>query len=149
MIILFCFSCTSSSSMNEQNAFSPALVGIVESLKWQYTSNCTGIEARWLTTLPSSTNVQIMIGPKNKNPHFDNDALFTRDTTVNDKGEVNLTASRVLLPSQTTFINLRVWGNTPEVYDKLSQSQKKGGFPIAQSPDGPYAWAETTIPPCE
>ena len=149
MIFLFCLSCITSSPVHEQDSFAPTLVGIVQKLTWTYNSDCTGIQARWFTTLPRETNVQVMIGPKTQNPHFDDDALVTIDTTVDTVGEISVQADDIHLPVQTTFINLRVWGKKSHVHEMLIQSQEKGGFPVAQSPNGPYAWAETTITPCK
>ncbi|MAA78100.1 MAG: hypothetical protein CL916_02485 [Deltaproteobacteria bacterium] len=148
MILLFCFSCINPSLIHEQDSFSPALVGIVHKMKWKYKSDCTELEARWFTKLPKETKAQVMVGPKTQNPHFDDDALVILDTIVDDMGNVSLKENITHLPSQTTFINLRVWGNTSSVYKMLIQSQKNGGFPVAKSPKGPYGWAETTIPPC-
>ena len=148
MIGLFFLSCTRSVPMNEQSYFSPALPGVVQKLTWRYTSDCKGIEARWDTKLPVDAKVQVMVGPKTKNPHFDDDAVATYDTIVNSNKQVFLNIEDLSLPKQETFINLRVWGNTPSTYNMLIQSQKKGGFPVAESPEGPYGWAETTIPVC-
>ena len=148
-MFVFFWSCINSSPMNEQDSFDPALVGIVEKIKWKYKSDCTGLEAYWSTKLPSKTKVQIMMGPKTQNPHFDDDALATRDTMVGNAGKISVHIDNVSLPSQRTFINLRVWGSNSDVYHMLVRSQKEGGFPVAQSPNGPYGWAETTIPPCE
>ena len=147
MFVLLC-SCINSSPMNEQDSFAPALVGIVEKMKWKYKSSCTGLEAHWSTKLPNETMVQVMMGPKTQNPHFDDDAIATRNAMVDTSGKVSVYIDNVHLPSQRTFVNLRVWGSTSDVYHMLVQSQKKGGFPVAQSPNGPYGWAETTIPPC-
>ena len=133
--------------MKEQRSFSPALIGIVHTLKWRYKSDCTGLEAHWKTALPTGTKVQVMMGPKKQTPHFDDDALVKQDTIVNNNKEVRVDFETTL-PSQETFINLRVWGHTSNVHTMLVQSQNQGGFPIAQSPEGPYGWAETTIVPC-
>ena len=148
MIFLFWISCIRFSPMNEQNSFSPALIDIVQKLEWKYTPDCMGIEALWFTKLPKNTNVQVMIGPKTQNPHFDDDALIVQNRTVDDTGTVHIQVENTRLPTQDTFINLRVWGVNPGVYEMLVHSQKKGGFPIAQGPNGPYGWAETTISPC-
>ena len=148
MIALFFLSCTSAVPMNERNTFSPALIGIIHSLSWRYKKNCTGIEAQWHTDLPPNSAVQVMMGPKTQNPHFDDDSLLTYNTMVNEKKEVYLNVETPL-PSQETFINLRVWGHNPHVHTMLIESQNQGGFPVAESPDGAYGWAETTISPCE
>ena len=147
MMVLLFLSCTSAVPMNERNNFSPALVGIIHSLKWRYKKNCTGIEAQWHTALPPNSAVQVMMGPKTQNPHFDDDALLIYDTMVNEKKEVQLNV-KTPLPSQETFINLRVWGHSPHVHTMLLESQNQGGFSVAESPDGSYGWAETTVSPC-
>lgn len=148
MIGLFLGACVSAPSFEEQKRFSPALWGIVESMFWRYETECMGLEAYWSTKLPEGTKVQVMIGPKTQNPHFDDDAIFVHNAIVQKTGIAQIHARNIQFPSQPTFINLRVWGNTTKIRTMLEQSQQKGGFPVAQSPEGPYGWAETTIPPC-
>ena len=140
--------CTKPTSFDTTTSFSPALHQIVLSLRWRYGPSCQGIEAYWSTSLPQGTIVQAMAGPKTNNPHFDDDALQTQSIVIDAKGEAHLPLAPVLYSADNNFLNIRVWGTDPTILHMLKKSQEKGGFRIAESPEGPYGWAETTIPKC-
>ena len=149
MIFAF-FSCTLSppSNFEETTNFSPALHKIVLRLRYRYGEKCTGIEAYWNTSLPKGTIVQVVAGPKIENSHFDEDAIQDQRVPIDDMGQAHLPLAAAHYDHRENFLNLRVWGDHPSIVYMLEKSQKNGGFPVANGPNGPYGWAETTIPPC-
>ena len=148
MIVHLLLSFTTPSSFTHVESFSPSLPDIVVAMQWRYGDNCTGLEAYWETTLPPKSLVQVMAGPKTQKKHFDDDAIIQSHITINADGQAYLPLGKEQFNTAPTFLNIRVWGNTPQTYEKLKESQKNGGFPIAESPQGPYGWAESTIPSC-
>ena len=129
--------------------FSPDLIDIVEKLEWYYHSDCLGVYAKWYTTLPSGTSVQMLTGPKIEGGHFDEAALQNVTSQVDMQGQVELIApSSKAYDVKQTFVNLRVWAHNDEILALLQASQNKGGFPVAPGPNGAYGWAEALIPPC-
>ena len=147
-MMLYLLSCNSPTSFSQTEEFSPSLPGVVHSLQWRYGDHCTGIEAIWKTNLPKDSLVQAMAGPKTKNPHFNDDAIISKDLIIDRKGRAHLPIGTEFFASTPTFLNLRVWGSQKEIFVMLNHSQNNGGFPVAESPKGPYGWAETTIPAC-
>ena len=150
MILAF-FGCFMSppSNFKETNTFSPALHQIVLRLRYRYGEDCNGIEAYWNTSLPEGTLVQAVAGPKIEKSHFDEDAIQDQKVRIDDMGRAHLPLSTVKYDHRENFLNLRVWGSHSSILYMLKRSQKKGGFPIATGPNGPYGWAEATIPPCQ
>ena len=148
LFYLLSASCSSSPSYEHTTSFSPALHQIILSLRWRYGVNCQGIEAYWSTSLPEGTIVEAMAGPKTNNPHFDDDALQRQSISIDANGVAYLPLSTVSYIQEQNFLNIRVWGTDPAILHMLKKSEQNGGFSIAESPNGPYGWAETTLPKC-
>jgi hypothetical protein len=89
-----------------------------------------------------------MAGPKTENPHFDEDALQNKKVSIDSSGLAHLPMQAIQYDDRKNFLNIRVWGNEVPILHMLKKSERNGGFPIAEGPDGPYGWAESLIPAC-
>ena len=146
---LFCCSIQESPMMTIERTFSPTIIGAVDRLEWRYRKDCMGVYAQWYTNLPKGTSVQLVAGPKIDGNHFDEDALQDVQTHIDEKGRATLSVlSSKSFPSIPSFINMRVWAKNKDLQDRIRTSQSKGGFPLAQGPDGFYAWIESQVPAC-
>ena len=80
---------------------------------------------------------------------FDEEALQDISSQIEKNGVVRLESpASIPFGKESTFINIRVWAHNDTILAMLKKSQEKGGFSVAPSPNGYYAWAEAFVPPC-